>query len=163
MDTFKNILTAAIIALLVGMAAGWLRYWLGFLVILHGAACAGIIGWLFHRARSAPPRNIQESNVRVWRWSLPLLAVFWAGQIVGTGLAQPWFEPLEHFGGIISGTSAETFLAMGSPRSYGGGMSGFLWVFTVLLDAVIMWLLLAVALRDDEVRGRNDGMNGEES
>lgn len=152
MNNFRNVLVAIGVTLLVGVAAGWLRYWLGFVVIFHGAACAGIIGWLFHRARSVPPGNAEESNSQAWRWSLPLLVIFWAGQTAGIGLAQPWFEPLEYLGGIVSGNGVETFFAMGETRTYGGGMSGFMWIFCVLLDALIMWILLAVALRDDDPR-----------
>lgn len=160
MDTFRNFLTAVVLALAVGIAAGWLRYWFGFLVIFHGAACAGAIGWLFHRARSTPPRNFVESNATVWRWSLPLLPVFWAGQLIGTGLAQPWFEPLGYFIDIVSGTSVETFIGVGTTHVYGGGMSGFMWAFCILLDAAVMWLLLAVALRDDEPQSSSRSQKG---
>lgn len=162
MATFRNILTAFVVTILVGIAAGWFRYWLGFLVIFHGAACAGIIGWLFHRFRP-DTADSPESNASVWRWTLPLLAVFWAGQIAGIGLAQPWFEPLAYLGGIASGTGVETFAAMGSVRAYGGGMSGFLWLFSVALDTLVMWLLLAVALRDDEKTSHEAESEGEAS
>jgi len=162
MATFRNILTAFVVALLVGVAAGWIRYWFGFLVIFHGAACAGIIGWLFHRVRP-DPTGTPEANASVWRWTLPLLAVFWAGQIAGIGLAQPWFEPLAYLGGIVAGEGVETFAAMGTVRTYGGGMSGFLWLFSVVLDALVMWILLAVALRDDEKRGKIHAAEGEAS
>lgn len=162
MATFRNILTAFAVTALVGIAAGWLRYWMGFLVIFHGAACAGIIGWLFHRVRSDPTGS-QESNASIWRWTLPLLAVFWAGQIAGIGLAQPWFEPLAYLGGIISGKGVETFAAMGSVRAYAGGMSGFMWLFSVILDALVMWILLAVALRDDEKSANDVEPEGESS
>ena len=165
MNNFRNVLIAIGITLLVGVAAGWFRYWLGFVVIFHGAACAGIIGWLFHRARSVPPDSFEESNAQAWRWSLPLLVLFWAGQIAGIGLAQPWFEPLDYLGGIISGNGVEMFLAMGNTRAYGGGMSGLMWMFCVLLDALIMWILLAVALRDDAPRkaGASEDAEDEES
>jgi len=154
---FRNVLTAMGVALLVGVAAGWLRYWIGFVVIFHGAACAGIIGWLFHRVRPIPAGNFDESNAQAWRWSFPLIAIFWLGQFAGTGLAQPWFDPLDYYGGILAGKGIETFLAMGQVRSYGGGMSGFMWAFCVLLDAVIMLILTAVFLRDDEPGARHEG------
>ena len=146
-------LTGSIVS---GVFAGWLRYWFGFMVIFHGLVFVLLAIGMFSVLRPARRPGLLWSNQVAWRSAPFFLLAFWAAQGVGLGLAQPVFDPLDYFFQIANGTEGESFVAMTRVRSYTGGMSGLLWVFSSLLDSGLMLVLFATLMRDDESIGPNE-------
>ena len=91
---FNAFLVGVVISAAIGLGVGWMRYWIGFSVIIQGAIASAIISWLLGKylKRSLPPVNPSGriGLLLAFLW----LGVFWAGQVYGLGLAQPWFDPL---------------------------------------------------------------------
>ncbi|HNV72847.1 MAG TPA: hypothetical protein PKO06_24275, partial [Candidatus Ozemobacteraceae bacterium] len=133
-----------------GLVAGWLRYWLGFMVIFHGLAFALLATWVFNRLRPTPTPDLLWTNRAAWRSAPVFLLLFWVGQMIGLGLAQPVFDPWQFFWQILAGSEGESFVAMTQHRTYSGGLTGLFWAFTNLLDSGLMLIFFATMMRDDE-------------
>jgi hypothetical protein len=151
-----------IAAVIIGLGIGWVRYWMGFLVIFQGLIAAGLINFLFGLMRTPPPHGPALTNEHVWKWSAIGLLFFWSAQIVGVGLAQPWFDPLNFFDTIIKGKGIEAVFGLTQTRGIAAGFSGWMWIFCNALDALIMWVLLAVFLRDTPPDADNPGADSDD-
>lgn len=95
-------------SLLLGLVAGYVRYWLGFFVLAQGAGAGLLIAWLIGRmggGRGAKPLHPGVGPALLT--ALACLACFLAAEAVGFGLAQPWFDPLGWSARVLEGRSAE--------------------------------------------------------
>ena len=123
---FETFLAGIVISALIGLATGWVRYWMGFFVLFQGVIASLLIAWLIGKYHKRDPSVLNPSNRTALMAALCWLIVFWVAQIYGLGLAQPWFDPFGYFGRILQG----------------GGFGGGFWVFLNALDSVIMYLFL---------------------
>lgn len=143
---FNAFLVGVVISAIIGLAVGWVRYWIGFCIMIQGAIASAIIAWLLGKflKRRTPPAN-PSGRVALL---LPFvwLAVFWAAQVCGLGLAQPWFDPLGYFGRILAGDAREVAFGLtqagGWTRGFSGGFGGTFWIILNALDSLIMYVFL---------------------
>jgi hypothetical protein len=143
---FNVFLVGIVISAAIGLGAGWVRYWMGFFVLFQGVIASLGIAWLVGKYVKRSATGVNPSNRLALLMALIWLVVFWAGQVFGLGLAQPWFDPLGYFGRILQGDARETAFGLmstaGWARSFHGGFGGVFWVILNLIDAAIMYLFL---------------------
>jgi hypothetical protein len=162
---YEAFLVGIVISALVGLATGWVRYWMGFFVLFQGVIASLLIAWLVGKylKRSAPSLN--PSNGTALLVALAWLVSFWAAQIYGLGLAQPWFGPLGYFGRILQGDARETSFGFaataGWARGFHGGFGGVFWVILNVIDSAIMYLFLFRMPWPDLTRAPSGGASGE--
>ena len=143
---FIVFLVGVVISAAIGLAVGWVRYWIGFSVIIQGAIAsvliARLLGKYLKRTRSPVNPSGRVALLLAFVW----LGVFWAAQVYGLGLAQPWFDPLGYFGRILEGDTRELAFGLtqtgGWTRAFSGGFGGTFWIILNVLDGLIMYLFL---------------------
>ena len=139
-----RVLPAGLLAAAVlGLAMGWVRYWFGFFVLIQGAALGLALAWIVNRAGRSRGRGPAHPGFGpALGLSLLWFAVFLAGELVGTGLAQPWFEPLGWLGRVWSGHTVEPAFGIAATgpvhRAFAGGASGWFWLVLNLVDWLCM-------------------------
>lgn len=137
-------------ALLIGVAAGWSRYWVGFFVLIQGGGAGALLAWLIATlgrssdGRRGPPHPGFPGTLG---YALLWVAAFVAAEPFGLGLAQPWFDPWGWAGRVLAGQTVEPVFGLRSLggaviRSFALGCKGWFWVFLNLLDALLMCVLL---------------------
>ena len=154
----------AVAAALLGLAAGWLRYWFGFFVLFQGAACGLLIAWLAGRAGRRDGRGPDHPGFRnsilvagVW------FIVFIAGLTLGLGLAQPWFDPFGWLSRLWDGRTGELAFGIASRGgvahgAFAMGAKGGFWLVLNGLDWLIMFFfLMTMAWDTNRGRERRDG------
>jgi len=143
---FETFLAGIVISALIGLATGWVRYWMGFFVLFQGVIASLLIAWLIGKYHKRDPSVLNPSNRTALMAALGWLVIFWVAQIYGLGLAQPWFDPFGYFGRILQGDAQEMAFGIKSTVGWAGGFSGGFgggfWVFLNALDSVIMYLFL---------------------
>ncbi|MGD1100672.1 MAG: hypothetical protein ABSA59_01290 [Terriglobia bacterium] len=143
---FETFLSGIVISALIGLATGWVRYWMGFFVLFQGVIASLLIVWLIGKYRKHGSPVPSPSNRTALMAALGWLITFWVAQIYGLGLAQPWFDPFGYFGRILQGDAKEMAFGIkaiaGWARGFGGGFGGGFWVFLNVLDSAIMYLFL---------------------
>jgi hypothetical protein len=141
---FGVFVAGALSSALVGLAAGWVRYWMGFFILGQGAIASLLIAWFIRRYCRRRPDAVNPSH----RSALALgwLAIFWIAQIYGLGSAQPGFDPLGYFGRILRGHALEMVFGIravaGWAKSFSGGFGGGMWVLLNVVDSAIMYFFL---------------------
>lgn len=145
----KAALVGGLIALVVGLGLGWLRYWTGFFVLAQGAAGGLLIGWLTGRLAGTNRPDAPEPDRSVClKLALLWFVIFQAGLAVGFGLAQPWFEPVKFLSQVLAGQGIEFVFGIassgGTQKGFAMGASGFMWVVFNLVDWAVMFLFLAM-------------------
>jgi hypothetical protein len=142
----ETFLVGIIISALIGLATGWVRYWMGFFVLFQGVFASLLIAWLIGKYWKRGDSIPIPSNPTALMVALGWLIIFWMAQIYGLGLAQPWFDPFGYFGRILEGGAKEMAFGIKSPagwaRSFSGGFGGGFWIFLNVLDSAIMYLFL---------------------
>jgi len=142
----ETFLVGILVSALVGLATGWVRYWMGFFVLFQGVGASLLIAWLVakYARRRDPVPTI--SNRAALLTALAWLAVFWYAQIYGLGLAQPWFDPFGYFGRILQGDAHEMAFGLrstaGWARGFSGGFGGGFWIFLNAFDSLFMFFFL---------------------
>jgi hypothetical protein len=137
-------------AVLIGFAAGWLRYWVGFFVLIQGGVAGALLAWLIATLGRSPGGCTGPSRPAfpgTLGYSLLWVAAFMAAEPFGLGLAQPWFDPWGWMGRVLAGKTVEPVFGLSSLggvviRSFSLGCQGWFWVFLNLLDALLMYVLL---------------------
>ncbi|MCB2187182.1 MAG: hypothetical protein KQJ78_12235 [Deltaproteobacteria bacterium] len=135
-------------ALVLGAAAGWLRYWLGFFVLAQGAVLGLTIAWLAARAGRSPGGGGPAHPG--FRLSLALAGLWFAGflvgQLMGLGLAQPWFDPLGWLARVWEDRSTEFSFGLAATgpihRAFALGVGGWFWLVLNLIDWAILFFFL---------------------
>jgi hypothetical protein len=135
-----------VISAVIGLGAGWVRYWVGFFVLFQGVIASLLIAWLVGKYVKRSGTGANPSNRLALLMALIWLVAFWAGQVFGLGLAQPWFDALRYFGRILQGDARETAFGLmstaGWARGFRGGFGRGFWIFLNVLDGLIMLLFL---------------------
>jgi hypothetical protein len=145
-------------ALLLGLAVGWLRYWFGFFVLIQGAAAGLLLAWLMGRAGRVQGRGPAHPGFGpALGLACLCFASFAAGELLGTGLAQPWFDPLGWLGRVWEGKTVEPAFGIAATgpvhRAFAGGAQGGFWLLLNLIDWLIMIFFL-LAMPWDQKAGK---------
>jgi hypothetical protein len=146
MDTMwmKTLFSGLAAAIVMGLVLGWFRYWLGFFVLIQGAAVGSAVAWSMKRfgpnggAKRAHPGFLPSLGV-----ACLFFTVFEAAHMTGFGLAQPWFDPAGWLGRILSGTTSEYVFGLaataGVHRGFALGLSGGWWIIFNMVDWAVMF------------------------
>ena len=119
-------------------------------MLAQGAVCGVLVGWLAGRIGGVTRPDFTEvSNAVAWKMALLWFGVFQAGLVLGFGLAQPWFAPLDFLGKVLGGQSSEYSFGIASSggvqKGFAMGARGFMWVLFSLVDWAVMILFLAMS------------------
>lgn len=141
-----------VMALVLGIALGWVRYWLGLFVLIQGGIAGALLSWAIVAwcnpggGKGGPPHPGFPGSLA---FALPWTGAFLVGAILGIGLAQPWFDPWGWLGRVMEGRATEPALGLTNAggvvfRSFSLGATGWFWLFLNLLDALLMAVFLMV-------------------
>lgn len=154
-------------SLALGVVTGWIRWWEGFFVLFQGAGCGLLLAWLIGRIGRQEGKKPRHPGFRP-ALVLALLwwAAFMAGQGVGLGLAQPWFDPLGWLARVWDGKSTEFAFGVAATasihRSFAMGASNGFWLILNLIDWFIMiFFLLAMPWSSESGRRKRKVSAGE--
>jgi len=136
------------IALIVGLAFGWIRYWIGYYILIQGVLAGLLIPWLI--GKTAQDQKEALTNVR-FKMSIVLFFSFMIAQALGFGLAQPVFDPFNWFYRVWDGQTSESVFGIFSTggvvhETFSGGLSGGFWVLLSFIDLFFMWFFILVSL-----------------
>ena len=139
----------AVIALTFGAGFGVIRYWVGFLIIFQSVAAATLIPWVLARTpASRKAFSIHPGFKPALLFALMLTVMFVIGQVIGIGLAQPWFDPLGWLSRIFHGDSSEYLLGIaytGSvARNVAMGVNEGFWVLLNILDLFFLFFFFLI-------------------
>ena len=137
-----------LVAFVAGLITGWIRYWIGYYVLLQGIAVAFLISWGVHKIAIKQQALLAKAHFKI---SIILLFSFLVAQAVGFGLAQPHFDPLGWFGRIWQGQTVESIFAIFSTggvahHTFAEGLNGGFWLFLSLFDLAFMFFFLLIML-----------------
>ena len=136
------------IALIVGLAFGWVRYWIGYYILIQGVLAGLLIPWLI--GKTATDQKEALANVR-FKMSIVLFFSFMIAQAIGFGLAQPMFDPFSWFYRVWDEQTSESVFGIFSTggvvhETFSGGLSGGFWVLLSCIDLFFMWFFILVSL-----------------
>lgn len=138
-----------VITLTFGIGFGVVRYWVGFLILFQSVVAATLIPWVL--ARSPASRRALSNHPgfkQALLFALLLTMTFVIGQIIGIGLAQPWFDPLGWLSRILNGDSSEYLLGIaytGSvARNVATGVNEGFWIVLNLLDLFFLFFFFLI-------------------
>lgn len=150
-------------AVVMGLAVGWLRYWVGFFILVQGAvsglAIAWVMGLMTRKKEGHPGFGFSFGTAGL------VFLTFMAAQAAGFGLAQPWFEPLGWAVRVWDGRSVEFVFGVaataGVHRGFAMGLSGGWWILFSLVDwAIMFFFLLAMPWPSGKGGGSGQGLGG---
>ena len=139
------VLTGLMISLAMGCLLGYLRYWLGFFVIAQGTLLGLGVPWVAVKLLGGEKPRHPGFKVAL------LVAVLWfaatnAGLIMGFGLAQPWFDPLDWLSRIMNDDTAEFVFGVASTGGFARGVAmgaqGGFWLLLCTVDWAIMFFFI---------------------
>jgi hypothetical protein len=139
-------------AFIIGLAAGYCRYWFGYFVLGQGIIVGLTIPWLtgkFSSKRSLKQAVVSKPNTLIV--VLLFFICFLMAQGVGFGLSQPWFDPIGWVVRTLSGRTSEHIFGISmlggvASRSFHLGVKGGFWVFLNLFDLFFMVFFLLVGI-----------------
>lgn len=139
----RTALLGCLAAASLGFAAGMLRYWFGFFVLIQGAAAGGLGAWgVSLLAGGAGKGPGHPGPAKAFRCALLWTAVFIVAELAGLGLAQPWFEPLGWAARVLEGRTVEPAFGISATgpvhKAFAGGASGPFWLVLNAIDLAIM-------------------------
>lgn len=144
--SFSRLLwTGLLISLALGCLLGYLRYWLGFFVIVQGALLGLGVPWLVVTVLGGEKPRHPGFKVAL------LVAFLWfiganVGLMLGFGLAQPWFEPVGWLSRILRDDTAEFVFGVASTGGFARGVAmgaqGGFWLLLCAIDWSIMFFFI---------------------
>lgn len=146
--SFVNILKWMFIAILTGIAFGWIRYWIGYYILIQGVIAGLLIPWMVKK--TAVNQMQALSNIR-FKMSLLLFFLFLIGQSIGFGLAQPVFDSFNWFVRVWNGETAESVFGIFSTagvvsQTFSEGLSGGFWLLLTAIDLFFMFFFILVSM-----------------
>ena len=146
---FKILCSGIIVSFLVGMTAGWIRYWLGYFILVQGGVAGFIIAFTLNTFLW-PSLNIRNERPSSGMFKLTVIwfIIFMAGQGTGFGFAQPWFDPLGWFLRVFEGKSSEYVFGIGATagihKPFAMGVKGIFWIILTGIDLAILFFFMLV-------------------
>jgi hypothetical protein len=136
-----------LVALLLGLPAGWLRYWYGLFALALGAGAGLLHAWLLGRLGRRWGLDLTHPGFSTsCRLALAWMLAFLGGELIGLGLAQPWFAPLGWLGRLWAGHTVEPIFGVASTTgvhcAFSDGFNGGWWLVFNLIDWAIMYFFM---------------------
>jgi len=137
-----------LIAGVTGLVFGWIRYWIGYYVLIQGVIAGLLIPWMVKKA--APNQLEAISDIR-FKMALLLFFSFMVAQAIGFGMAQPVFDPFNWVARVWNGDTTESVFGIFSTggvvhQTFSEGLSGGFWAFLWFFDISFMFFLMLVSL-----------------
>ncbi|MGQ8335788.1 hypothetical protein ACUNWD_04500 [Sunxiuqinia sp. A32] len=137
-----------LIAVSIGLITGWVRYWIGYYVLLQGVIAGLLIPWLVKKTASGQLEALSDVRFKI---AILLFFAFMIAQAFGFGLAQPKFDPFNWFGRVWNGDTFESVFGIFSTagvvhQTFAEGLSGGFWVFLSAIDVAFMFFFILVSL-----------------
>jgi len=136
------------IAVLSGLAFGWIRYWIGYYVLIQGVIAGLLITWMVKK--NAGTQTDALANFR-FKMVVFLFFSFMIGQAFGFGLAQPVFDPFKWLARVWNGDTTESVFGIFSTagvvsQTFSEGLNGGFWLFLSFVDLFFMFFLMLVTM-----------------
>ena len=146
--TASAVLTWIGIALLTGLLFGWVRYWIGYYILIQGTIAGLLIPWIVKKA--AVNKTEALSTIR-FKISLVLFFSFMVGQAIGFGLAQPVFDSFNWFVRVWQGDTTESVFGIFSTagvvsQTFSEGLSGGFWLILMFIDLFFMFFFILISM-----------------
>jgi len=144
----SGILKSLIVAFLAGLFFGWVRYWIGYYILIQGVIAGLIIPGLV--VQFLPAKKNALANIR-FKMALILFFSFMIGQMLGFGLAQPVFDPINWVARVWNGDTTESVFGIFSTagvvsQTFSEGLSGGFWLLLSLIDLFFMFFFILVSM-----------------
>jgi hypothetical protein len=148
----RRLAAGVVLAIIIGVMAGWGRYWYGYFVLGQGTFVGLFIPWA--ATILCPPAAIPGKTIKnpgSMTQVLILFACFMIAQAIGFGMAQPWFDPLGWLGRVSQQGTTETvwgirLLGGVAAKNFQLGVDGGFWIFLNLFDLFFMTFFLLVGI-----------------
>jgi len=146
--SMSSLLKWVFIALLTGIVFGWIRYWIGYYILIQGVIAGLLIPWMVKQTTKTQMGAL--SNIR-FKMTLLLFFLFMIGQSVGFGLAQPVFDPFNWFVRVWNGDTTESVFGIFSTagvvsQAFSEGLSGGFWLLLSIIDWFFMFFFILVSM-----------------
>lgn len=144
----SSVLKWMVIAVFTGLVFGWIRYWIGYYVLIQGIIAGLFIPWMVKKTDTNQSHAL--SNIRFKMASL-LFFSFMIAQSIGFGLAQPLFDPFNWLFRVWEGQTSESVFGIFSTggvvhETFSGGISGGFWLILSLIDLFFMFFFILVSM-----------------
>ncbi len=152
-SNFSRWLVCGIVsAFIVGIIMGFVRYWAGCFILFCGVV-AGYVTVVFSSilVGSICISKKEFLKTKTFRMVLAMFIVFIIGELLGFGLAQPWFDPIGFFGRVVAGRTSEMTFVVGMTGGIIGkhfifGVNKGFWVFLNMIDILFMLFFMLITL-----------------
>lgn len=137
-----------LIATLTGLVFGWVRYWIGYYILIQGVIAGLLIPWMLKKTATNQLDAI--STIR-FKMAVLLFFAFMLAQAVGFGMAQPVFDPFNWVARVWNGDTTESVFGIFSTGgvvhgTFSEGISGGFWVLLSLIDLFFMFFFMLVSM-----------------
>lgn len=136
------------IAVITGLVFGYIRYWIGYYILIQGVIAGLLISWMVKKTAAAQTRAL--SNIR-FKLVVFLFFSFMVGQALGFGIAQPVFDPFNWLARVWNGDTTESVFGIFSTagvvsQTFSEGLNGGFWLLLTLIDLFFMFFLMLVTM-----------------
>ena len=136
------------IALFTGFAIGWIRYWVGYYILLQGVLVGLLIPWLVNKISKSHQKNLSTIRFKI---ALLLFFFFMIGQAIGFGWAQPVFDPFNWFARVWNGDTVESVFGIFSTagvvhQAFAKGLNGGFWLLLTIIDLFFMFFFILISM-----------------
>jgi len=144
---FKWYAYGIFISSLIGFVFGCFRYWFGFFVLIQGM----IAGFFIPKITSLFVKESASNRIKTSKVVFVMFVFFILFQVVGFGVAQPWFDPVGWLSRVMSGSTYEDIFGLAlmgnaiGKQIIMGANKGF-WAFLNLFDIVFMYFFMIVSM-----------------
>lgn len=146
--SLASLLKWILIAVLTGLFFGWIRYWIGYYILIQGVIAGLLIPWMVKNTAANQLEAL--SNIR-FKMATLLFFSFLIAQALGFGLAQPVFDPFNWFVRVWNGDTTESVFGIFSTagvvsQTFSEGLSGGFWLFLSMIDMFFMFFFILVSM-----------------
>jgi hypothetical protein len=136
------------IAIITGLVFGWIRYWIGYYILIQGVMAGLLISWMVKK--TAGNQTEALSNIR-FKMVVLLFFSFMIAQAFGFGMAQPVFDPFNWLARVWDGDTTESVFGIFSTagvvsQTFSEGLNGGFWLLLSLIDMFFMFFLMLVTM-----------------
>ena len=145
------------IAAITGLVFGWIRYWIGYYILIQGVIAGLLITWMVKKTAARQMGAL--SDIR-FKMAVLLFFTFMIAQAVGFGLAQPVFDPFNWLVRVWNGDTTESVFGIFSTggvvhQTFSEGINGGFWVLLSLIDLFFMFFLMLVSMPLTTVKAKS--------
>ena len=146
--TLPSFLKCIVIAALTGLVFGWVRYWIGYYILIQGVIAGLLIPWMVKKTAG---NHLDAISAIRFKLAILLFLSFMTAQALGFGLAQPVFDPFNWVVRVWNGDTSESVFGIFSTGgvvhgTFSEGVSGGFWVLLSIIDLFFMFFFLLVSM-----------------